>query len=245
MAASGYATDGNWAAAAEEWERAAALGHVPSYAALAQIYYEGRSGVPRWYGRAAELAAIGADKGCGDCKVWLTRHLMKLCSHRVELFRRSILISLSPSRVIQAVLSNCYLHGVGVAASDASTALLLAQESTSLNNANGAVRLGYLLQFGKAGPKDLPAAAKFYKMASDRGHAEGLYRLAAITQTGDGVAADECRFGSCWRLVYRPSRAAMLGFCAVLSKELHLTILFGRAAQLCAMAAEKGFAAAQ
>jgi TPR repeat protein len=98
----------------------------------------------------------------------------------------------------QAVLSNCYLHGAGVAAADASTALLLAQESTSLNNANGAVRLGYMLQYGKACPKDLPAAAKFYKMASDRGHAEGLYRLAAVTQTGDGVAADECRFHCSW-----------------------------------------------
>lgn len=69
MTASTYAADENWAAAAELWEQAAALGHVPSYAALAQIYYEGRSGVARWYDRAAELAAMGAEKGCGDCKV--------------------------------------------------------------------------------------------------------------------------------------------------------------------------------
>jgi TPR repeat protein len=138
-------------------------------------------------------------------------------------------MSLSPSRVIQAVLSNCYLHGVGVAAADASTALLLAQESTSLNNANGAVRLGYLLQFGKAGPKDLPAAAKFYKMASDRGHAEGLYRLAAITQTGDGVAADECRYGSCWCLLHPPPDAWILG-CYFKTALPHPSILQGSAA---------------
>ncbi len=69
MTASAYSADENWAAAAELWEQAAALGHVPSYAALAQIYYEGRSGVARWYERAAELAAMGSEKGCGDCKV--------------------------------------------------------------------------------------------------------------------------------------------------------------------------------
>ncbi len=69
MTASAYSAGENWAAAVELWEQAAALGHVPSYAALAQIYYEGRSGVARWYDRAAELAAMGADKGCGDCKV--------------------------------------------------------------------------------------------------------------------------------------------------------------------------------
>jgi hypothetical protein len=69
MTASAYSAGENWPAAAELWEQAAALGHVPSYAALAQIYYEGRSGVARWYDRAAALAAMGADKGCGDCKV--------------------------------------------------------------------------------------------------------------------------------------------------------------------------------
>ncbi len=76
----------------------------------------------------------------------------------------------------QAVLSSCYLHNVGVAAAadNVDTAFLLAQESAALNNANGAVRLGYMLQFGKGTRKDLLAAAKFYKMAADRGHAEAL-----------------------------------------------------------------------
>ena len=135
----------------------------------------------------------------------------------------------------QAVLSNCYLHGAGVATADASTALLLAQESASLNNANGAVRLGYMLQFGKACPKDLPSAAKYYKMASHRGNAEGLYRLAAVTQTGDGVAADECRL----------HRHRCVPHTAVLSQAPPNSSRFCRAAELCAAAAEKGLAAAQ
>jgi TPR repeat protein len=53
--------------------------------------------------------------------------------------------------------------------------------------------LGYLLQYGKGTPKDLNAAAKYYQMAADFGHAEGLYRLATLTQTGDGVAVDVVR----------------------------------------------------
>ncbi len=73
------------------------------------------------------------------------------------------------------MLSSCFLYGVGGCAADAGIALLLAQESASLNNANGAVRLGYLLQYGRGTGRDLLAAAKFYKMAADRGHAEGLY----------------------------------------------------------------------
>ena len=31
------------------------------------------------------------------------------------------------------------------------------------------------MQYGRGTSRDLPAAAKFYKMAADRGHAEGLY----------------------------------------------------------------------
>jgi TPR repeat protein len=85
--------------------------------------------------------------------------------------------------VLQAVLSSCFLHGVGVAAAadNANTAFLLAQQSTALNNANGAVRLGYMLQFGKGTGRDLRAAAKFYKMAADHGHAEGLYAIPLLS----------------------------------------------------------------
>jgi hypothetical protein len=70
MCARGHAANGDWAAAAQSWEQAAALGHVPSYAALAEIYYEGREGVARWFERAAELSSKGAGTGCGDCKVF-------------------------------------------------------------------------------------------------------------------------------------------------------------------------------
>ena len=69
MDANVLAANGNWHSAAERWEQAAALGHVPSYAALAEVYYEGRGGVARWFERAAELSTKGACAGCGDCKV--------------------------------------------------------------------------------------------------------------------------------------------------------------------------------
>jgi TPR repeat protein len=69
MDGSVYAASGDWAAAVQCWEHAAALGHVPSYAALAEVYYEGRVGVARWFERAAELGAKGAGAGCADCKV--------------------------------------------------------------------------------------------------------------------------------------------------------------------------------
>lgn len=140
---------------------------------------------------------------------------------------------------IQAVLSNCHLYGVGVAAVDLPAALLLAQESTASNNANGAVRLGYLLQYGKGTPKDLSAAAKYYKMAADVGHAEGLYRLATITHTGDGVAADVVR---CLNFT------SAFQFCSV-SPSFTCTVTkrdaLSRAAELCTRAAERGHAAAQ
>ncbi len=82
----------------------------------------------------------------------------------------------SVNRWAQAALSSCYLLSVGVAAAadNIDTAYLLAQESAALNNANGAVRLGYMLQFGKGTGRDVTKAAKFYKMAADLGHAEGL-----------------------------------------------------------------------
>ncbi len=69
MSAKVLAAKGDWAAAAEKWEEAAALGHVPSHAALAEVYYEGRQGVARWFDRAVELSTRGASAGCGDCKV--------------------------------------------------------------------------------------------------------------------------------------------------------------------------------
>jgi TPR repeat protein len=69
MTASDHAANGDWATAAELWEQAAAIGHVPSHAALAEIYFEGRAGVARWSERAAALATKGSEKGCGDCKV--------------------------------------------------------------------------------------------------------------------------------------------------------------------------------
>ncbi len=69
LSAKVLAANGDWATAAERWEQAAALGHVPSHAALAEIYYEGRPGVARWFDRAAELSTRGASAGCGDCKV--------------------------------------------------------------------------------------------------------------------------------------------------------------------------------
>ena len=53
MDANVLAAKGDWHSAAEGWEQAAALGHVPSYAALAEVYYEGRGGVARWFERAA------------------------------------------------------------------------------------------------------------------------------------------------------------------------------------------------
>jgi hypothetical protein len=118
-------------------------------------------------------------------------------------------LRISNAITFQAVLSCCFLHGnirrlplcvfvtvwpgTGVPAADAAASLLLAQESAASNNANGAVRLGYLLQFGKGTPKDLSAATKYYRMAADIGHAEGLYRLAVATQMGDGVAEDARR----------------------------------------------------
>jgi TPR repeat protein len=76
MSASAHASAGNWASAVEMWEQAAAIDHVPSRAALAEVYSEGRPGVARWLDRAAALSQKGSDQGCGACKVgvaWLKR----------------------------------------------------------------------------------------------------------------------------------------------------------------------------
>jgi hypothetical protein len=84
MNASERAATGDWAAAAEGWEQAVALGHVPSHAALAQVYFEGRKGVARWYDRAAALAAKGSDAGCGDCKVRVAAMRCKYAAHFIS-----------------------------------------------------------------------------------------------------------------------------------------------------------------
>ncbi len=67
--ASAHASAGDWARAVEMWEQAVAFDHVPSRAALAEVYFEGRPAVARWLDRAAALSQQGSDQGCGVCKV--------------------------------------------------------------------------------------------------------------------------------------------------------------------------------
>lgn len=246
MTASAYSAGENWAAAAELWEQAAALGHVPSYAALAQIYYEGRSGVARWYDRAAELAAMGADKGCGDCKVLDEVHDVP-CAETFPLSAHNLLTSIyTPVTILNLSRQCCPIATCTEQASLLPTLQLRcswrkrAHRSTTrtapcawatcCNSAKPAPRIS----------PPLPNSTKWHRIAAMPRHSTGWPlslkpATASLPTSAGSIAAGHI-------LALRLSRhrcAPELPF-----HSSHFSRVF-RAAQLCTMAAEKGFAAAQ
>lgn len=86
-------------------------------------------------------------------------------------------------------LASMLIEGRGVP-QDYGQAMTLCQHAAQQNYSAGQYCLGYLYQRGMGTGKDLKQAAKWYEMASGRGHNQAMMALAEMYWKGDGVSVN-------------------------------------------------------
>lgn len=90
----------------------------------------------------------------------------------------------------QVALGRCYLHGIGVDATDETAAFRLFSLAARKGNAEGHYYMGLALRDGLGvGAADAATAREAFRMAANAGHREAEMALRAIMQASEGQGA--------------------------------------------------------
>lgn len=191
------------AAAARELGIAAAAGHAPAQAALAEFYVEGLGGLPQDEVEAVKLYGLAARQGhvVGEASYGLAHlhgrgGLAQDDVEAVRWFRRAVQKGDAYSMVQLGVL---YWRGTPRIPRDATEAARLFSMSAGLGHPLGQANLGAMYLMGLGGlERDEQEALRLTRLAAEQGNTVGQVNLAEMYERGTAGLPKDAGLAAYW-----------------------------------------------
>jgi TPR repeat protein len=183
---------GQCAAAVVALQLAVDLGHMPSRAALADMLYHGREGVPTDFKRGLRLAKEGARWGCHHCKGVMAniRWANMLGSSQPQPLVWARESASKGSKFGQYVLGEFYQNGRFGLKEDFAAAVAHYQLAVAQNYCEAQYDLGWLYDMGIFVEQNFAEAMRLYTLAAAQGFAMAMTNIGELYIYGQGVAQD-------------------------------------------------------